>query len=505
MPKKKKLQSTAPVMTRGQLSKAAQEAQRIRNLYTAGIALSVVIVLVLGFAVVFTFLIRPNQEVANVNGTSINRDTYNKLRRWNIYQQIQQQVFQQQLSGSGVVDPTTIQTLQTQLRNAETEGTLDSQVLQALIDTEVLRQKSAQDFSINPTQDDLLQRALKDFVPQPTPPPSSITPSPEPSETPTFSVTFTPTPTGTQTPSATSTRTITPTPGSPTATATPTSTYPPVPGASATATVAFGNFMRAIQDGPIPSTGNIYCPYGCPGLSESDYMRIIIEPQARQEQVINTLSASKIVTDVEQVRVQHILTATLEGAQAIRARLDAGEDFTALVDEQSSDVASKPQIGIYDWFPREDSGYVEPFAEGAFTTPVGEYSQPVQTQFGYHIITVLNKEVRPLTQTQIDAKKQKLYDEWFNQVKLASVISPASFQAPTPTPALVEPTIPPATNSTPTVAATSGAGTPGATLPVTSTNTVTGTSGTTPAALSPTTTPTAGAASRNTPEPAATP
>lgn len=490
MPKKKKLQSTAPVMTRGQLSKAAQEAKRIRNLYTAGVTLGVLVVLVLGFAVLFTYLIRPNQEVAKVNNVSINRDAYNKLRKWGLFQQIQQQVFQSQISGVSGVDAT-LTGLQTQLKNVENESTLDSTVLQTLVDAEVLRQKSTQELSINPTNEQLLEKALKDFVPQPTPPPSSVTPSPVPSSTPTSPFTSTPTSTGTQSPTSTRTFTVTPTPGSPTMTPTPTSTFPPVPGASATATVGFGQFLNSIKGGTGQDAQNLYCPYGCPGFSESDYMKYIIEPQLRQDLATEQLSAGKVLTDVEQVRVQHILTATLEGAQVIRTRLDNGEDFGKLVLEQSSDTASAGQLGIYDWFPREDSGYVEPFAAASFTTAVGQYSQPVQTDFGYHIIKVLGKEVRPLTQSQLDTKRSQLYTDWFNAAKLASTISPASFMAPTPTsPPLVEPTI--ATTPAPTEPA--GDATPAAT------NTTTG--GSTPPAGA---TATSSDAARNTPEPSSTP
>ncbi len=490
-------------MTRGQLSRAAQEAQKIRNLYTAGISLAVVIVLVLGLAVVFTYVIRPNAEVANVNGTTIARAAYNKLRRWSLYQQIQQEVFQQQLGASTSTDTSTITSYQTQLKSVDSESTLDTTVLQQLVDNEVLRQKSAADFSINPTSDELLQRALQDFYPQPTPPSSSETPSPEATGTPTLSITYTPTATGTQTPSSTATPSSTPTAGSPTMTPTPTETYPPVPSASATATVGFGNFLQSIKEGPDPSSNNPYCPYGCPGFSESDYMNYIIEPQLRQEQVTDKLAATQIVTDVEQVRVQHILTNTLEGAQAIKARLDAGEDFGNLVLEQSSDTASNANLGVYDWFPRVGSGYVQPFVDASFSTPVGTYSDPVQTEYGYHIIKVLGKEVRPLTQTQIDSQKQQLYTDWFNEAKLSSTISPATFQAPTPTPPpLIEPTNPPSANPTPTV----GTGTPGASPPVTDTNPITDTNGDqAPGVPTPTPPSAAEPTATDTPEPSATP
>jgi parvulin-like peptidyl-prolyl isomerase len=487
MPKKKKLQSTAPVMTRGQMSKAEQEAKRIRTLYTAGIALAVLVALVLGFSVIYTYVVRPNSEVAKVNNVSINRDAYNKLRRWGLYQQIQQQVFQAQISGATGVD-STISGLQTQLQNVDNEPTLDSTVLQALVDNEVLRQKSTEQFTLNPSHDELIARALEDFVPQPTPPPSSVTPSPAPSETPTSALTATPTTTGTQSPTVTQSPTTTPTFGSPTNTPTATQTYPPVPGASATATASFGSFLNSIKGGTGADSSNLYCPYGCPGISEDDYLKLIIDPQVRQKQVTDKLSATSIVTDVMQVRVQHILTSTIEGAEEIRARLDKGEDFGKLVLEQSSDTASNPQLGIYDWFPQEESGYVKPFTDASFATEVGTYSQPVQSEFGYHIIKVLGKEVRPLTQSQIDTKKGKLYTDWLNAAKLAAIISPASFVAPTPTPAGVEPTLAPVHRETPTVPVTPG-----------------GTTTTNPDAIVPTATTPADGGARNTPVPSATP
>src|SRR4051794_7199968 len=99
MAKKKKLESKAPVpLTRGQLSRAQREQQRIRNLYTIGIVLGAFVLLVLAVAVISTFIIKPNTAVASVNGVNINRSTYDKLRKWNLYQQIQQQAIQDQLS-----------------------------------------------------------------------------------------------------------------------------------------------------------------------------------------------------------------------------------------------------------------------------------------------------------------------------------------------------------------------------------------------------------------------
>src|SRR5947208_9957489 len=87
---KKKLQPTAPVLTRGQLSRAERERRQIRNLYTAVIGVVSLVVLIILFAVVQSFIIRPNETIASVNNVNITRATYLKLRRYNVFQQEQQ-------------------------------------------------------------------------------------------------------------------------------------------------------------------------------------------------------------------------------------------------------------------------------------------------------------------------------------------------------------------------------------------------------------------------------
>jgi parvulin-like peptidyl-prolyl isomerase len=484
MAKKKKLESKAPVpMTRGQLSRAQREQQRVRNLYTVGIVLGVLVVLLLGFAAISTFIIKPNSEVASVNGTKINRTTYNKLRSWNIYQQLQQAAIQQQLSqqtgGSGATTTSTdLTTYQQQLKNVNNESPLDQTTVQSLVDNEVLRQKSTSDFQISPTTDDLKAEALKDFIPSPTPPPSSVTPSVTPSASATSAATATPTAHSSVTPSPTQsqTPTVTPTKGTPTNTPTPTATYPPVPGASATAVAIFSRYIGAISAGPQANANDTtgICTFGCPGLSESDYLSLVIEPRYRQNAVQDKM-ASTIITDVEQIHAEQIVTDTQDGANKIRQMLVGGADFATVANQQSKDQIQNIQQGTpgnggdLGWFPKDTdiSNLDAQFVAGAWPLKAGELSQPVQSSFGWHIIKVLERNPHmPLSQDQITTKKTKLYNDWFDKAKLQAQISPASAQAPTPTaPPLVEPTLAPAPSAAP--------GTPGASSPVTGTTTTT--------------------------------
>jgi PPIC-type PPIASE domain len=263
-------------------------------------------------------------------------------------------------------------------------------------------------------------------------------------------MTETSTPTGTQTPTSTSTPTITPTRGSPTQTPTETATYPPVPGASETAVAGFGSFLDSMK---LSVTGKgPYCPYGCPNLSQDDYLSVVIEPRLRQKQVTDKLITG-VITDVAQVRVQEIITTTQDSANAILARLDKGEDFADIAGSQAS--SAYLTVGLVDWFTKDNSGLDQAVVDAAFSTDVDKYSKVVTASSGqFYIIKVLQRnDNKPMSSKQLDAKKTQLYQDWFTKAKSASTISPSTFQAPTPTPPpLVPPTNPPS-NVTPTTGA----------------------------------------------------
>jgi hypothetical protein len=83
--------------------------------------------------------------------------------------------------------------------------------------------------------------------------------------------------------------------------------------------------------------------------------------------------------------VSHILVQTEAEAQAIKQALDSGTDFATAAQSNSLDGSAQDggQLGCLD-----DSQFVEPFATVAATQPVDVVSEPVQTEFGYHLILV---------------------------------------------------------------------------------------------------------------------
>ncbi|BDW97689.1 peptidylprolyl isomerase [Thalassospira tepidiphila] len=108
-----------------------------------------------------------------------------------------------------------------------------------------------------------------------------------------------------------------------------------------------------------------------------------------------------------QVHARHILLESEEDAKAIIAELDDGADFVELAKEKSTGP-SGPNGGDLGFFNRADM--VAPFAEAAFAMEPGTYSsEPVQTQFGWHVIKV--EEKKEGTQPSLDEVRQQLVAE----------------------------------------------------------------------------------------------
>ena len=96
----------------------------------------------------------------------------------------------------------------------------------------------------------------------------------------------------------------------------------------------------------------------------------------------------------ESVHASHILVKTEAEAKEIIAQLKAGADFTALAKEKSIDPSAKQNGGDLDWFVKEEM--VPEFAEAAFKLQKGQFTEtPVKTQFGYHVILVIDRGPAP--------------------------------------------------------------------------------------------------------------
>jgi len=107
----------------------------------------------------------------------------------------------------------------------------------------------------------------------------------------------------------------------------------------------------------------------------------------------------------EQVRASHILVADEQKAKDLVAQLRAGADFAKLAQENSTDTGSAANGGDLDYFGH--GKMVAEFDKAAFAMKVGDISDPVKSQFGWHIIKVTDKKpARTLDQAKDDIVKQ---------------------------------------------------------------------------------------------------
>ena len=87
----------------------------------------------------------------------------------------------------------------------------------------------------------------------------------------------------------------------------------------------------------------------------------------------------------------HILVETEEAAKAVEADLAAGKDFAEVAEQRSTD-ASGPNKGDLGWFTLDMM--VQPFADALAKLDKGQVSDPVQTQFGWHVIRLNDTRVK---------------------------------------------------------------------------------------------------------------
>ncbi|MBJ6124087.1 peptidylprolyl isomerase [Microvirga splendida] len=114
----------------------------------------------------------------------------------------------------------------------------------------------------------------------------------------------------------------------------------------------------------------------------------------------------KSVPAEQEVRARHILVENEEEAKKIAARVKGGEDFAKVAGEVSKDPGSKTDGGDLGFFTKDRM--VEPFAEAAFKLEPGQISDPVKSQFGWHVIKVEEKRSKPAptfeeTKDQVEA------------------------------------------------------------------------------------------------------
>lgn len=151
------------------------------------------------------------------------------------------------------------------------------------------------------------------------------------------------------------------------------------------------------------------------GFDEGVY-RSFFEAQILDRKLREEITADVAPTQI-QVWARHILVADETLAKDIIERLKKGEDFAALAAEFSTDTGSAASGGDLGWFGA--GAMVPEFETAAFALEKsGDFTtEPVKSNFGYHIIQLIAKQERPLTAEQYKAAKDKVFADWLTTAR----------------------------------------------------------------------------------------
>jgi hypothetical protein len=432
---------------------------------TAGIAILLVII----GGVAYDQVIKPNQTLAVVGPESITREEYWKVRANDLYEQAFQYQDFAQFVGPDQQGQYLALAQQSLSQVPEVWGStdVDATSLEQMIEDQLYLQ-GLDDLGLALTPEEIHTFALNRFAPPGSP---LIPPSPTPTLTAeraamatSTAAAFLATPIGTPlaTPVAATPVSGTPlagTSGTATPIASPRAGTPaptPVAAVSPTATATLGpEEARATAEAGFTEYADELFPLA--HLSQDDYERLIAAPGLARQKVADALAAM-VGQSAPQVRASHILVPTREEAEAARERIAAGADFAAIAREISTDEATAANGGDLGWFTREEMA--APFAEAAFALEPGAISEPVESEFGWHVIQVAESDPdRPLTDTQITRLEQAAVDRWLEEQRSALAISSTLPPTPTPFPQDFQPPAgaPPPPTPTPLPPATPGA------------------------------------------------
>jgi peptidyl-prolyl cis-trans isomerase C len=155
--------------------------------------------------------------------------------------------------------------------------------------------------------------------------------------------------------------------------------------------------------------------------------------------------AVKQMPPEEEVHARHILVPTEQEAKDIEAELKKGGDFAALAKEKSKDPGAADG-GDLGYFTKDQM--VPEFSDVAFKLEKGQISDPVHTQFGWHIIKVEDKRTKPTptfdqVRGQIESfVTHKAQAELVENLRKSATIERLDQPAPTPDPSTLNPAAP---------------------------------------------------------------
>jgi len=401
--------STPKIATKKHIARLERERRQVGFIRTISIIAITLVIILVGYGILDTTYLKLNQIVAEVNGEEIHLGYWQQrvqMYRLNLINTLQQYQYYQQSFGLDTTQQQ--QEITTQLQS---DLFLGETVLNQLVDETLIRQE-AQKHGITVTDAEVEEKiqGAYNFYPNGTPSPT-ITPTE-------FS-----TPTLSAEQKALFKPTSTPTEVSVTSTAAPTNTAEPA--ATATpAQVATPTFLPQLPTATAT-------PYDLEGFQSQyadtldNYKSVKVSEETFRSVYVNQIYREKLMAEIvkdtpsteEQVRARHILIKDAQLATTVYGKLKSGENFAEAASQYSEDTGSAVNGGDLGWFGR--GAMVSEFEQAAFSQPIGEIGEPVQSEFGYHIIQVIAREQMPVSSSRYEQLKQEAFDSWLSTTREA--------------------------------------------------------------------------------------
>ncbi len=416
-------------ITKKDISRLHREQKQRKIILIGAIAVLALVALIIIYGVLNVLVLQGTKTVAEVNGEKITLNQFQQEVRYqrfltvNTYKQYYDlyAAFGTDLGSSFL---NSLKQIESDMSNANSVD-YGQKVLDLMIENRLIAQYAAQN-NITVSQAEIDEALKKGFgyYPEGTPSPTATATAFATSTLSALQLSLvTPTPLATNTPEieqstveAEATQenepTVEATPTeapqtSPTEIPSPTATFEPTPTATEYTLEGYQNNLEKYYD----ELKNINLPKKFLQQKFTEYLL--------REKVFNEIT-NDMLPKQEQVWARHILVADEETAKEVLQKIEEGEDWTALAAVYSTDTSNSAKGGDLGWFAT--GKMVAAFEEVAFALEIGEISQPVGTEFGWHIIQVLGHEVRPISASELNTLKSKQFDEWVAQHKEQSQI-----------------------------------------------------------------------------------
>lgn len=396
----KEMNEEPRVHTKKHLARLEKENRQKKALLISLISILGVILLVVLYGLLNDSVFKPKRTVAKVNDAVITVEQFQKRVKYERFSLVQTYL-QYALSDWAYFFQSQLVSVQDQLDDYIQFG---SDTLDKMIQEKVIEQMAA-DLGITVTENEIETYIQENFGYY-----ANGTPTPEPTEkvypTSTLSrtqmalITATPLPTIAPTELPTATPMVEPTATAilptemPTEAPTPTEIQP-------TATAYTLEGYRGLYSTMV---ANVTTETGFTDAEFREYIRNIL----LQKKVYDELTKD-IAPEQEMVWARHILVATEPEAKMILTKIAEGDDWTTLAAQFSTDTSNSYQGGDLGWFGKGQM--VQEFEDAAYALKIGEISQPVKTEFGYHIIQVVGHENRILTSDELSTIKSAAFSK----------------------------------------------------------------------------------------------